>query len=75
MTEESQPLILDGGMGRELKRRGAAVDEAMWSARALLGVDRYARIARGWLDHGVSVIGGGGIGRGHIAALSRLVPG
>jgi len=32
----SKVVILDGGMGRELKRRGANVPDDLWSARALL---------------------------------------
>jgi len=34
--EQPKPILLDGGMGTELERRGAACELPLWSARALL---------------------------------------
>ena len=31
-----EKLVLDGGMGRELKRRGVPIPKTLWSANALL---------------------------------------
>jgi S-methylmethionine-dependent homocysteine/selenocysteine methylase len=49
--------ILDGGMGRELKRIGAPFRQPEWSALALLeGPDYVGRAHRSFIDAGAEVI-------------------
>ena len=36
MSEYDQVILLDGGVGRELKRRGVEVPPTIWTAKALL---------------------------------------
>ncbi|MSO93336.1 MAG: homocysteine S-methyltransferase family protein [Rhodospirillales bacterium] len=57
MNEKRKTLVLDGGMGRELKRRGAGVDETLWSAGALVRAPAIVRDAhRAFIEAGADVI-------------------
>lgn len=49
--------ILDGGMGRELKRIGAPFSQPLWSAQALIESPHYVKQAhQGFIDAGAEVI-------------------
>ncbi|MBY5985145.1 homocysteine S-methyltransferase family protein [Halomonas sp. DP5Y7-2] len=49
--------LLDGGMGRELKRIGAPFSQPLWSAQALIEApDRVVEAHRNFLDAGARVI-------------------
>jgi len=49
--------ILDGGMGRELKRIGAPFSQPLWSAQALLEAPHYVTQAhQGYIDAGAEII-------------------
>jgi S-methylmethionine-dependent homocysteine/selenocysteine methylase len=50
-------LLLDGGMGQELVRRGVAASDRLWGARALLDAPEAVReIHAAYLDAGADVI-------------------
>jgi S-methylmethionine-dependent homocysteine/selenocysteine methylase len=50
-------LLLDGGMGQELFRRGVAASDRLWGARALLDAPEVVReIHAAYLDAGADVI-------------------
>ena len=49
--------ILDGGMGRELKRIGAPFSQPLWSAQALIEAPHYVTQAhQGFIDAGAEII-------------------
>tara|TARA_R110001583_G_scaffold446_1_gene4171 strand:+ start:171 stop:1073 length:903 start_codon:yes stop_codon:yes gene_type:complete len=49
--------ILDGGMGRELKRIGAPFSQPLWSAQALIEAPHYVTQAhQGFIDAGADMI-------------------
>ncbi|UXH99922.1 homocysteine S-methyltransferase family protein [Photobacterium sp. TY1-4] len=49
--------ILDGGMGRELKRIGAPFSQPLWSAQALIESPEHVRIAhQNFVDAGADII-------------------
>src|SRR6478609_3510837 len=49
--------ILDGGMGRELKRIGAPFDQPQWSAKAMLeSPDHVRRVHESFVRAGADVI-------------------
>lgn len=49
--------ILDGGMGRELKRLGAPFSQPLWSAQALIEAPQYVTQAhQGFIDAGAEII-------------------
>jgi len=51
------PLILDGGMGRELERIGAPFSQPFWSAQALMEApDMVALAHRNFIEAGAQVI-------------------
>ena len=53
----SGPILLDGGMGRELQRRGLASVSGTWSAEALLAQPSVVRdIHKDFIDAGADVI-------------------
>jgi len=53
----SGPILLDGGMGRELQRRGLASVSGTWSAEALLAQPSVVRdIHKDFIDAGAEVI-------------------
>ena len=53
-----RPLLLDGGTGRELRRRGVPILDTIWSANALVVAPQAVRevhrdyIAAGAVEHG-----------------------
>lgn len=50
-------IILDGGMGRELKRIGAPFTQPQWSAQALIESPRHVELAhRGFIEAGAEII-------------------
>lgn len=52
-----RPILLDGGMGRELRRRGVPILETIWSANALLvAPDAVREVHRDYIDAGAEVI-------------------
>ncbi|MCZ2720802.1 homocysteine S-methyltransferase family protein [Marinomonas sp. 15G1-11] len=52
-----KPIILDGGMGRELKRIGAPFSQPLWSAQALIEAPNYVSQAhQGFIDAGAEII-------------------
>ncbi|NVC94074.1 homocysteine S-methyltransferase family protein [Vibrio natriegens] len=49
--------ILDGGMGRELKRIGAPFSQPLWSAQALIESPQHVKQAhKGFIDSGAQII-------------------
>lgn len=49
--------ILDGGMGRELKRIGAPFSQPLWSAQALIEAPHFvAQAHQGFIDAGAEII-------------------
>jgi S-methylmethionine-dependent homocysteine/selenocysteine methylase len=51
------PILLDGGMGRELRRRGVPILSTIWSANALLvAPDTVRQVHRDYIDAGAEVI-------------------
>jgi len=53
----NQLTILDGGMGRELKRLGAPFSQPLWSAQALMEAPDYIIEAhQGFIDAGAEII-------------------
>ncbi|MCW8994263.1 MAG: homocysteine S-methyltransferase family protein, partial [Psychromonas sp.] len=49
--------ILDGGMGRELKRIGAPFSQPLWSAQALIESPQHVKQAhQGFIDAGAQII-------------------
>jgi S-methylmethionine-dependent homocysteine/selenocysteine methylase len=52
-----RPILLDGGMGRELRARGVELSETIWSANALLvAPDIVRQIHIDYIDAGADVI-------------------
>ena len=52
-----RPVLMDGGMGRELRRRGVPILETIWSANALLvAPDTVRQVHRDYIDAGAEVI-------------------
>jgi S-methylmethionine-dependent homocysteine/selenocysteine methylase len=52
-----RPILLDGGMGRELRRRGVPILETIWSANALLvAPDTVRQVHRDYIEAGAEVI-------------------
>lgn len=57
LTLPDRPVLLDGGMGRELRFRGVPVPETIWSAHALLvAPDIVRRIHRDYIAAGADII-------------------
>lgn len=57
MAERARPLLLDGGMGRELRARGVPISETIWSANALLvAPDEVRRLHADYLAAGADLI-------------------
>jgi S-methylmethionine-dependent homocysteine/selenocysteine methylase len=55
--EPTKPLLLDGGMGRELRFRGVEILETIWSANALLTAPDVVRdVHRDYLAAGADLI-------------------
>ncbi|MBF4244907.1 homocysteine S-methyltransferase family protein [Vibrio anguillarum] len=53
----SKLTLLDGGMGRELKRIGAPFSQPLWSAQALIESPQHVRLAhQGFIDSGADII-------------------
>jgi S-methylmethionine-dependent homocysteine/selenocysteine methylase len=53
----SKLIILDGGMGRELKRMGAPFSQPLWSAQALIEAPQCVTQAhQGFIDAGAEII-------------------
>ncbi len=53
----SRPLLIDGGMGRELRARGVEVPDTIWSAAALItDPDVVRRIHEDYIEAGADVI-------------------
>lgn len=53
----SNLTILDGGMGRELKRMGAPFSQPLWSAQALIEAPQFVTQAhQGFIDAGAEII-------------------
>ena len=49
--------ILDGGMGRELKRIGAPFSQPLWSAQALIESPQHVQqVHRSFVDAGAQII-------------------
>jgi S-methylmethionine-dependent homocysteine/selenocysteine methylase len=56
-TPQTAPLLIDGGMGRELKYRGVRVPNTIWSAAALVEAPgEVTRLHGDFLDSGAEVI-------------------
>ena len=52
-----RPVLMDGGMGRELRRRGVPILETIWSANALLvDPDAVRAVHRDYIEAGAEVI-------------------
>ncbi|WP_374651481.1 homocysteine S-methyltransferase family protein [Dongia sp.] len=57
MSEASHITLLDGGMGRELKRMGAPFEQPEWSALALFdGPDFVRRAHAAFIDAGAEIV-------------------
>lgn len=57
LSERSGPVLLDGGMGRELRFRGVHISEQIWSASALLSDAAVVRaIHVDYINAGADVI-------------------
>jgi S-methylmethionine-dependent homocysteine/selenocysteine methylase len=53
----SRPILLDGGMGRELRTRGVAVPDTIWSAAALItDPDVVRKVHEDYIEAGADVI-------------------
>jgi len=53
----TKPVLLDGGMGRELRFRGVEIPGTIWSAKALLTAPEVVRqVHRDYIDAGADVI-------------------
>jgi len=53
----NRPVLLDGGMGRELQFRGVALSESIWSARGLIvAPDVVRQIHADYITAGADVI-------------------
>lgn len=56
-TQRTLPIILDGGMGRELQRIGAPFQQPEWSAQALIEAPHFISQAhRNFIEAGAEVI-------------------
>jgi len=56
-TSTAPPWILDGGLGRELKRRGAPVRNTIWSAASLLEApDAVLAVHQDYIESGAEII-------------------
>ena len=54
---DSSLVVMDGGMGHELRRIGAPFDQSLWSARALIEAPNYVRTAhQNFIDAGAEFI-------------------
>ena len=54
---DGTPVLLDGGMGRELRFRGVEIPETIWSAGALLSApDVVRRIHQDYISAGADII-------------------
>ncbi len=52
-----RPILLDGGMGRELRRRGVPILETIWAANALLvAPDTVRAVHRDYIEAGAELI-------------------
>lgn len=57
ILESSKPLILDGGLGSELDRRGEDISSTLWSAELLINNPQaIAEVHRAYLDAGAQCI-------------------
>ena len=57
MSENEQVILLDGGVGRELKRRGVEVPPTIWTAKALLSdPDTVRDVHAAFIKAGADVI-------------------
>ena len=57
MVEANGTILLDGGTGRELKRRGVEVTTGLWSAKALMDAPEVVvAVHRDFIDAGADVI-------------------
>lgn len=53
----TQPIILDGGMGRELQRIGAPFQQPEWSAQALIAAPHFiSQVHRSFIKAGAEII-------------------
>jgi S-methylmethionine-dependent homocysteine/selenocysteine methylase len=58
MRDVSERIILDGGMGRELWRRGIEVPVILWSANALLvAPDTVQQVHADYIAAGAALVG------------------
>lgn len=56
-AQKKRPIILDGGMGRELRFRGVEILPTIWSASALLSAPSVVRdVHRDYIDAGAEII-------------------
>ena len=56
-THSTLPIIIDGGMGRELERIGAPFQQPEWSAHALIEAPHFvAQVHRNFIDAGAEII-------------------
>lgn len=57
LLPEGRPVLLDGGMGRELRMRGVPILDTIWSANALLvAKDVVLQIHRDYIAAGADII-------------------
>ena len=74
----SGPVLLDGGLGQELIRRGMpGTEPSLWSANALdEAPDLVQEVHEAYLRAGADIVGGCcEVGPGHIAHLRTMVNG
>lgn len=85
LLDEKAAIVLDGGLATELERRGANLDDPLWSAKALLrDPDLIRQVHRDYFEAGADIITSAsyqasfegfarhGIDRGRAAELMRL---
>jgi S-methylmethionine-dependent homocysteine/selenocysteine methylase len=70
-----RPILLDGGLGRELRSRGVNVLTTIWSTNGLiLAPDIVRQIHQDYIFAGATVVGGCcGNGPAHIAKSKELL--
>jgi len=57
ILNQSGPIILDGGLGSELQRRGHDISSSLWSAKLLINnPPAIAEVHRDYLDAGAQCI-------------------
>ncbi len=57
LNHPGRPILLDGGMGRELRSRGVNVLTAIWSANGLIAApDTVRQIHQDYISAGADII-------------------